>query len=99
MMGGGTGGLHPFGKSKAKMLDQGVTDIDKANKILMPKGVIDRDILLKAHTPFGGIGKGRTVRALYRNAMNAKLRAETGAQANPSELDDMEKRWQAVKQG
>ena len=78
---------------KLEMLNQAVTDIDKAVNLITPGGQIDRTVLFQMQAPGGGLGKGRAARSLFRNAMNAKLRAETGAQANPSELDDMEKRF------
>lgn len=78
---------------KIAMLDQAVTDIDKGTQILFPKGQLDQRVLFEMASPGGGVGKGRAARSLFRNAMNAKLRAETGAQANPAELDDMEKRF------
>lgn len=78
---------------KIAMLEQAVTDIDLGMDVLFPNGELDKSILFQMAAPFGGIGEGRKARSFFRNAINAKLRAETGAQANPDELDDMEKRF------
>lgn len=49
-------------------------------------GKVNRDIVLKSNAPFGGIGEGRKVRAQYLEALDAKIRAMTGAAINEQEI-------------
>jgi len=79
---------------KATMLEQGAKDIAAAkNLIYNQDGSINKKNLASSalNVPFS---EGRTLTSLIENAVNAKLRAETGATATPAELESMKKRFQ-----
>lgn len=78
---------------KIAMLEQGIKDIDVATSILFPEGQIDKKVLFEMEAPRGGIGKGREVWSLARNAIAGKLRIETGTAAPPAEVDDLARRF------
>lgn len=53
---------------------------DKLEKMFInPDGSINRQIILSGNAPFGGIGEGRTARSMFKDAMDARIRAATGA--------------------
>ena len=55
--------------------------------IINPKtGKINKKLILQAHAPMGGIGQGRLVKSLFRDAMDARIRASTGAAINAEEI-------------
>ncbi len=64
-----------------------ISDIkrDESGKIV--GGKINRPLLLKSVSwPMEGIGEGRTMNSKFRDAMDARIRAATGAAINASEI-------------
>ncbi len=49
-------------------------------------GKINRSLLAKASAPLGGLGEGRTMNSRFKDAMDARIRAATGAAINPAEI-------------
>ena len=87
---------------KAQMIEGAIDAIVELKGMLFAggdakRGAINPGLLktMNISIPFVGGGlpftQGREARSLLREALNAKLRAETGAQANPQELDELEK--------
>lgn len=78
-----------------KMLDQASADMTDAMNLIMPKGKLNKDVIYGMSVPFtAGVGTDsrKAYSAIY-NAVAARLRAETGAQANDQEIQDMAKRF------
>lgn len=72
---------------KLAMLQQGVQDIDKASKIIFSDKGINEDALLGANMPFGGAGEqGKQLYSYLYNAMEGKIRVESGAAVPDSEV-------------
>ena len=102
--GGGTGkpeeiltkGLSPERAGRMAMISQGVENIRGVrDAIVSEDGTVDRALVLSMVTdiPFAGKGvpftEGRTIRAQFEDTAAAKLRLETGAQANETEIQNI----------
>jgi len=81
---------------KLKMLDQGMSDAQRAKEMIFDeKGELKTGLLAKANVPFTS-GIGGDARILYsaiKNAVASKYRGETGAAGNQAEVEDMTKRF------
>jgi hypothetical protein len=51
-----------------------------------PDGTINQKMILSANAPMGGIGEGRTAKAVFLDALDARARAATGAAMPESEI-------------
>ena len=71
--------------SKAAMMQQGMQDVKAAQPLLFPGGKFDRMTALSAQFNVPGT-EGRLVGSYYFNALNAKLRAESGAAVPEEEV-------------
>jgi len=79
---------------RATMVEQAAEDMGTAIDIIFPDGNYD---LRAAAGVFMNLGeKGRIGYSALRNAIAAKLRLETGAQANESEIHDIMSRYRPV---
>jgi len=91
--GGPADKLSPEASAKRELLVQGVNDIEDYKKMIFTKdGNINRDIVFHAAlgTPFT---EGRKARSLIMNAIEAKLRAESGAAVPEQEVVRMAQRF------
>lgn len=94
-------GMASESAGKVVMVAQAIKDIEVAEGLLFPKpGVFNTKLAVSARgLPVVGtapewIVKGsQTVMSSLQNAVNAKLRVETGAQANPSEVENIMARF------
>lgn len=84
----------------ATMLEQADSDLQKlTNRLIDKSGRVDRDLLreMNIDIPLMGSGipgtEGRTYASYISNAIAAKLRSETGAQANDKEIAEISKRF------
>jgi len=101
MPGGGT--LFPKNETplttenagKLTMLQLATKDIDDVESMILKDGVPDYKMIAASNVPFGGLpfSKGRDVNSLIENSVAAKLRAETGATANESEVKSISRRF------
>jgi hypothetical protein len=73
---------------KLTLVTQGIKDIDEAKKIIFkPDGTLNDNAVLGMNMPGGGFGEeGRMAYSKIYNAIEGKLRAETGAAAPDSEV-------------
>jgi hypothetical protein len=81
---------------KVVMLGQAIEDMDKAiSMILPPTGGFNRKLAIGAGTnaPEFAVEGSQIVRSAVLNAMSAKLRMETGAQSNESEIQGIVDRY------
>jgi hypothetical protein len=78
---------------KFAMLNQGARHVLEVEKLLFPDGEFDRVLAAGAKYGLPG-GKAQMVRSAISNAINAKLRAETGAAATESEMNNMLARFE-----
>ena len=81
---------------KGLMISQAISDLEVVEKLLFPKpGVFNRTLALGArgNLPEWAVKDAQTVMSNMQNAVNAKLRIETGAQANPSETENIMARF------
>lgn len=81
---------------KVVMVAQAIQDIEVAEKLLFPKaGVFNRKLAFgaQADLPEWMVKDSQTVQSALQNAIAAKLRVETGAQANPGEIVNIAKRF------
>jgi hypothetical protein len=80
---------------KLAMVSQAEQDLNEAEGILFPEGTFNPKMAFQTNFPGGGYpgSEGRTVFSKILNAVNAKLRIETGAQANPSEVKNILQRF------
>lgn len=90
--GGPADRMSPEAAAKTQMVAQGVTDVQSARSMLFkPDGSIDRALLAQANIP--GLGgaipgtDGVLFRSLIFNALNAQLRAESGAAVPETEVE------------
>jgi len=79
------------------MVDAAKSDMDNFEKMLFPKGKLDRSILFGINVPgtagMPGNTDARKAFSALNNAIAAKLRLETGAQANDQEIEEIAKRF------
>lgn len=80
---------------KLAMVTQAEKDLNEAEGLLFPDGVFSPSMAFQTNFPGGGVPatEGRQVYSKVLNAVNAKLRVETGAQANPSEVKNILERF------
>jgi hypothetical protein len=81
---------------KGLMISQALSDLEVVEKLLFPKpGVFNRTLALGArgNIPEWAVKDSQIVMSNMQNAVNAKLRIETGAQANPSETENIMARF------
>ncbi len=81
---------------KGLMISQALSDLEVVEKLLFPKpGVFNRTLALGArgNIPEWAGKDSQIVMSNMQNAVNAKLRIETGAQANPSETENIMARF------
>ena len=81
---------------KVVMVAQSIKDIEVAEALLFPKpGQFNRKLAFGAQTdlPEWMIADAQTVQSALNNAIAAKLRVETGAQANPGEIKNIASRF------
>lgn len=89
-------GLTAENAGKLSMLDQASSDIGDVQKLITnPDGTINRKLVFETNALPGGVPftKGRDVNSSIENAINAKLRAETGVAANPNEVKNVSRRF------
>ena len=81
---------------KVVMVTQAIADIDAAEKLLFPKpGQFNRKLAFgaQASLPEWMVKDAQTVQSALQNAIAAKLRVETGAQANDQEIKNIANRF------
>jgi hypothetical protein len=49
-------------------------------------GKVDRKLLMQMAAPMGGIGEGRLAKSIFRDAVDARIRASTGAAISQEEI-------------
>lgn len=88
-------GMTAESAGKLAMVGQAESDLRSVKEMLFPNGKLDRKLVFDTNFPGGGSPgtKGREVFSKILNAVNAKLRIETGAQANPSEVKNILQRF------
>jgi hypothetical protein len=88
-------GLPAESAGKLVMLGQGEQDLTEAENILFPGGTFSPKMAFASNFPGGGIpgSPGRAAFSKILNAVNAKLRAETGAAATPQEAQNILQRF------
>ena len=89
-------GMTATDAAKAELLNQGISDIEEFKGIIMPNGEIDRNIVLGLATPgMAGVPgtDSRIAYSLIYNAIEAKLRAESGAAVPEQEVKRMAARF------
>lgn len=89
-------GMTPDAAGRFSMVSQAVGDIDEVKKLIFnPDGTVNRARLASANLFPGGVPftKGRDINSMIENAVAAKLRAETGAAATPSEIEGVARRF------
>lgn len=85
----------PEQAGRVSAINRAINDLDQAKGLLVkPDGTIDRATLFSANT-FGGLpfSKGRDVNRYIEDAVETKLRLETGAAANKDEIKRIAKRF------
>lgn len=91
------GGMTAETAGKVAMLRQGSSDVDTVEQLLFPNGKFDRMLAAAASVPFtAGMPGNTNARKIYsavHNAVQAKLRAETGAAAPDAEVANIVKRF------
>lgn len=79
------------------MVQSAKSDLDNYEKLLFPSGKFDRSMIYRTNVPFAagmpGDTKARQAYSALNNAIAAKLRLETGAQANDQEIEEIAKRF------
>lgn len=87
----------PPNVGQVAMVDAAKKDMDEFEKLLFPSGKLDRSMLLKINIPrtagMPGDTDARKAYSALNNAIAAKLRLETGAQANDQEIEEIAKRF------
>ena len=80
---------------KLAMVTQAESDLNEAEQLLFPNGKFSPGMAFQTNFPGGGVPatEGRQAFSKVLNAVNAKLRVETGAQANPSEVKNILQRF------
>ena len=92
-VGGPLKAMSPEAGGRLSMLNQGAGHILEAEKMLFPGGKFSRLTAAGAKLNVPG-GTSQKAQMAISNAINAKLRAETGAAATPSEMENMLSRFQ-----
>lgn len=89
-------GMNAGDAAKTELLNQGISDMAEFKAILMPDGNIDRGIVVGMNVP-GTAGipgtDSRIAYSLIYNAVEAKLRAESGAAVPEQEVQRMAARF------
>jgi len=87
-------GMTAGDAGKAEMLIQGINDIADFRALLIDdEGNINTSLIYGMALPGGGFGDSRLAYSLFENAINGKLRAETGATATAEEMESMKRRF------
>jgi len=80
-------GQPPDAAGRIQLAQTGINNVNEvAQMLIKPDGTVDRKLLMKMASPGGGIGQGRKINSLILQAIDAPIRAATGAVVNPSEL-------------
>lgn len=88
--------LSPENAGKLTMLELAKNDLKDVEGMVFDKdGTPNYSLIAAANAPFGGLPftKGRDLNSLIENSIAAKLRAETGATANESEVKSIARRF------
>lgn len=85
-------GMNPADAAKTELLNQGISDMAEFKSMIMPEGKIDRGIIAQMSIRAPGTD-GREAYSLIYNAIEAKLRAESGAAVPEQEVDRMANRF------
>lgn len=90
------GGMNATDAAKTELLNQGIADMAEFKGLIMPDGKIDRSIVIGMNVP-GTAGvpgtDSRIAYSLIYNAVEAKLRAESGAAVPEQEVKRMADRF------
>jgi hypothetical protein len=91
------GGMTPENAAKTELLNQGMADMAELKEMIFkPDGSVDRDVVLGMSVPgFAGAPgtDSRIAYSLIYNAVEAKLRAESGAAVPETEVKRMAARF------
>ncbi len=72
---------------KIEGITKGLENVKKIrSKIMNKDGSVNRALILKMWAPMGGIGEGRQMNSLFREALDVKIRFMTGAAISKEEL-------------
>lgn len=88
--------LNPEQAAKTELLNNGIKDVERYRDLVLKDGKVDRQIILGMATPGMAGVPGTNSRLAYSyiyNAIEAKLRAESGAAVPESEVQRMAKRF------
>lgn len=73
--------------AKIALANQGLKHTEAVSSAFInPDGSVNRQLVMLANAPMGGIGEGRQVRATFLDALDARARAATGAAMPDSEV-------------
>lgn len=98
----GGGPLHPkptdmsaLDAGRLELVKQAAKEVRDVKASLIKNGKVDRSLLFNTNVPFGGtpFSEGRKVNSRLMDAIEAKLRAETGAAAPEEEVKRIAERF------
>lgn len=80
--------------SKISLAKNAIDYVGQLNTMFVNQdGSINKSLILSANAPMGGIGQGRTARAIFLDALDARARAATGAQMPESEIKNYDRMY------
>lgn len=80
--------------SKISLAKNAIDYVGQLNTMFVNQdGSINKSLILSANAPMGGIGQGRTARAIFLDALDARARAATGAAMPESEIKNYDRMY------
>uniref|UniRef100_A0A6M3L545 Uncharacterized protein n=1 Tax=viral metagenome TaxID=1070528 RepID=A0A6M3L545_9ZZZZ len=71
--------------SKVTLAMEAQNMIPQIKDMLWKNGKYDKDVVYQASLPLGGVGKGRALKSMFMDALDARIRAATGAAVTKEE--------------
>jgi hypothetical protein len=85
--------IDPTAAARITSMDIAVQSAGDVIGRIAPGGKLDTALLLQMNAPGGGIGEGRDLYLMMRDAIGSKVYAETGVTARPDELKSVLERF------
>lgn len=79
-------GLPGETAGKVALVVRGAELVDQLEQMLIPGGQVNSKLIMAANTPGGGVGQGRMIRQVFLDAVDARIRAATGAAIGKDEV-------------
>jgi hypothetical protein len=81
--------IDPTAAARITSMDIAIQSAGDVIGRIAPGGKVDKTLLFQMNAPMGGVGEGRDLYLMMRDAIGSKVYAETGVTARPDELNSV----------